>query len=117
MGFFKEIFSYKECGFVNGGGFEGLKVSTEIIDNDYIIKFFESNAFKSGWNNRNFKFSKNDLKNVTILQSGVEFTIKEGLFKMNKYLGNRYQLEFNDGKRVIVSCPSEQAQYFERAIF
>lgn len=117
MGFLSKMFNEKPCGFVNGGVYDGLDVKT--IKEDGILKVcFYQKGIVIGKRREPFTFTKADLKTVTLLQSGVQFSGQHVIGgKTEHYIGNRYQLEFNNGNTAIVSCPTENAPNFEKAIF
>ena len=117
MGFFSKLFTEKICGFVNGGTYDGLDVKTIKEDGKLKVCFYQK-GLVIGKRREPFTFSKEDIKSVTLLQSGVRFSGQHVIgAETTHYIGNRYQLEFHNGNTAIVSCPTENAPYFEKAVF
>lgn len=49
-----------------------------------------------------YKFGKNDIKSCTIVSSGTMIS-----FGSTMAIGTKYQVEFNDGKKAVISVPEK----------
>lgn len=107
MGFFKNTWRMwtNRMGDLTGSDFQGCNLGTATKDGAPALMIY-------GLNREDFIFNKGDVKNISIMETGVILIINN-----QKYVGNKYKIEFKNGKTALLSMPAGDCYKIEKVLY
>jgi hypothetical protein len=106
MGFFKNILRANTAiGSVSGSDFNNCQLNMAKKDGSRALLI-------SGLGKEDFVFDKSDVKEFSVVASNVNFKLGT-----QPKIGNKYKIEFNNGKTAIVSVPAHECEKIENILY